>query len=312
LPTVDVHAHYFPPAVVEAFDRLGSQPVWPPHPEGLDERVADLAAAGVDRQLIGLGHNQPYFPDGAAAAECAAFCNDLYAESVANGEGRLGAFAALPMSDVEAATAEARRCLDELDFAGIGLGTSVGNEGNLDDAEFEPLWAELNSRSAVVFLHPVGTPPTRALGTEAYMMGPKFGGPHEMTVAATRLLMSGVTTRHPDIRFVLAAGGGTLAYLWPRFTEMTRALGQLDDVAAYGGDLDSAPADFWFDTAHSDDPRPQRYLIETVGVDRLVLGTDGPRVKPADWIAKIRAGLAADEVELVLGRTAADDLGLIS
>jgi aminocarboxymuconate-semialdehyde decarboxylase len=309
MPIIDVHAHYFPPAVVETFERCGGPPVWPPHPDDIEVRVAALAAAGIDRQVIGLGHCQPYIADAAAAGECAAFCNDLYADLVAAGEGRLAAFAALPMTDPEGAVVEAGRCLGGLGLAGVGLGTTVAGRA-LDDPRFEPVWAELDAHAAVVFLHPVGRPPTDTPDVDPYMIGTKLGGPHELATAATRLLMSGVTTRYPNVRFVLAAGGGSLAFLWPRFTEMSRALGHLDDDVAFGGDLDRAPREFWYDTALSDDPRPQRYLIEALGLDRLVLGTDAPRVSPEDWIGKVRAGLAVGEVEPVLGGNAAA-LGLL-
>jgi predicted TIM-barrel fold metal-dependent hydrolase len=307
---IDLHAHWFPPAFTQAFARLGGRRAWPEHPPELADRVAELAAAGVDLQVLGLGHNQPYFADADAASECAALANDLYAEAVAGGGGRLAAFAALPLPHVELALRELARCLDELGFAGVGIGTSVDG-ATLDDPSFEPLWNELDRRDATVFVHPVGTPDTFTVGLDGFMMGPKFGGPHEMTVAGARLLLSGVTSRYRRIRFVLATMGGSLLYLWPRFVEMSTSLGQLGGIA-FEGDLRDAPRHFYYDTTLTDDPGPFRFVAEAVGVERLVLGTDAPRVAVADWIAAVRAmpGLAAADAERVLGLTARDALGL--
>lgn len=79
-PIIDVHAHYFPPAFTEAFERLsGGRKAWPQHPVSLDDRAASLTAAGVDVQVNGLGHNQPYFADPAASVECARLANDISA-----------------------------------------------------------------------------------------------------------------------------------------------------------------------------------------------------------------------------------------
>jgi len=306
---VDVHAHWFPPAFVAAFERLGGRPAWPRHPAEIEPRVVELEREGVALQVLSLGHNQPYFADRDAAVGCARLANDLYAEAIAAGRGRLAAFAALPLTDPDAALLELARCLDELGFVGVGIGTSVAGRP-LDAPELEPLWAELDRRRATVFVHPVGTPDTFTVGMDAFMMGPKFGGPHEATVAAARLLLSGVTSRHRRIRFVQAVSGGSLPYLWPRFVEMTTSLGQLGEVRLEG-DLDEALGHFFYDTALSDDPGPLRYLIDRVGAGRIVLGTDAPRVRAADWIGAVRDGLGEAEAEAILGATAADLLGLV-
>lgn len=307
---IDVHAHYFPPAFTEAFAKHGNgRKAWPEHPVELDSRISDLDSAELDRQVIGLGHNQPYFDDAAASLEVARLANDLYADTVSRWHGRLGAFGAIPLPHVELAAAEAARCLDDLGFAGIGIGTTALGR-SLSDPLFEPLWADLDRRGTTVFVHPVGSPDTLSTGLESYLLGPKFGGPQEAGLAAIHLVVSGITRRFPSIRWIIAPMGGTVPYLWRRFEEITECLGQKEWLV---DDLRGELRTLYYDTSLTDDPQVYRFMLESMGADRLVLGTDAPRVTATDWIGRLRtasAGLGTTDLERVLGGTARDKLKL--
>jgi aminocarboxymuconate-semialdehyde decarboxylase len=306
---IDVHAHYFPPAFTDAFAHHGNgRKAWPEHPVELDDRIHDLDTAGMERQVIGLGHNQPYFDDAAASLTVARLANDLYATTTARWQGRLTAFGAVPLPHVDQAVAEAVRCLDELGFAGIGIGTTALGR-SLSDPVFEPLWTELDRRGTVVFVHPVGTPDTVSTGLESYLLGPKFGGPQEAGLAALHLVVSGVTRRFPAIRWVIAPMGGTLPYLWRRFEEISESLGQHQWLT---GNPRDELRKLYYDTTLTDDPHVYRLLGDTLGTDRLVLGTDAPRVTTTDWVGRVRDALGADAPGLdgVLGGTARTELKL--
>ncbi|WP_156935130.1 amidohydrolase family protein [Pseudonocardia spinosispora] len=307
---IDVHAHYFPPAFTEAFARFsGGRKAWPEHPAQLDDRLSDLDAAGLERQLIGLGHNQPYFADADGSTEVSRLANDLYADAVAPWGGRLGAFGAIPLPHIDAAVAEAARCLDDLGFAGIGIGTTALGR-SLSDPVFEPLWSELDRRGTTVFVHPVGTPDTVSTGLDSYLLGPKLGGPQEAGLAAIHLVVSGVTRRFPSIRWIISPMGGTVPYLWRRFEEITECLRQTQWLV---DDLRGELRTLYYDTSLTDDPQVYRFMVDSLGADRLVLGTDAPRVTATDWIGRVRtatAGLGAADLERVLGGTARDELKL--
>lgn len=305
---IDVHAHWFPPRIVEAFDQLGSRKAWPPHGDSLGERAEELAYSSFDTQILGLGHNQPSFADRDAAVRCAQLCNDLYAEEIAKYADHFKAFGALPLPHVAAAVSEAKRCLYELGFAGIGIGTTAGDL-SLSSEEFYPLWEFLDEERAVVFVHPVGTPDTFTRGMEAYMLGPKLGGPHEVGVAGIHLVVSGVTKRFPNIKWILSPMGGTMLYLYRRFEEISECLGQYDLLAHDPAD---ALRHLYFDTTLSDDPAVLQFAINAVGVEQLVLGTDSPRVNPSSWLDAVASGLGAADGDLdaIRFRNARDKLGL--
>jgi predicted TIM-barrel fold metal-dependent hydrolase len=303
---IDVHAHWFPPALSAAHQSLTGRPAWPLHPADLADRVEDLDNAGVDRQILGSGHVQPYSHDRAAAATTARLFNDLYAEQVRTHGGRFGAFAALPLPHIDASLAEVARCLDELGFSGIGLGSSVlGAE--LIDASMEPLWAELDRRGATVFIHPVVTPERVPIAPDPYRMAATFGGPSEAAIAAAQLAVSGVSQRYPGIRWVIATMGGTLPLLWRRLEMNSELLGR-DDVLA--DDPAAELRKFFYDTTLSDAPAAFALMREFVGNDQLVFGTDSPKTRVADWLSTIRELVPRADFDLVAGGTARDRLGL--
>lgn len=292
---IDVHAHHFAPEYVECVARIKGSP--PPQPPAaslpLAERVDLLKEAGVDLQVLSLGPTMPHFPKQEDAVTAARIANDAYAAITQEFDGRFAAFGALPLPHVEAAIAETNRCLDDLRMVGVTVGCSAG-ETPLDDPSFEPLWQELNRRQAVLFLHPIfrGTD----LFLRDYDLIAMVGACIEDTQAALRLALSGVTQRYPDMRVIVPHFGGTIPFLWARIerrkkTELLRS--------------------FYWDTANGYGPA-LTCACQTLGADRLMLGTDFPYITPfrfgLDYIRE--AGLSAEDTETILDKTAAKLLRL--
>src|SRR5581483_12020677 len=184
---IDVHAHYFPGDYMDCLARLG-------HPDAraavlrapggqmpLDERMALLDRTGVDLQVLSPAAAVPYLEEQAGAVEAARTLNDAFAALCRQYPGRFAAFASLPMPHVEAALAEIARCLDTLGMVGVTLGCSVLGR-QLDDPAFEPLYAELDRRGSVLFLHPVGA--GAGPGSADYGIRWMVGAPVEDAVAA--------------------------------------------------------------------------------------------------------------------------------
>ena len=137
----------------------------------LDERVDMLRDAGVDLQVLSIGAQQADFAKAEEATAVAKWANDFYADIAKGYDGRFAAFASTPMPHVDAAIDEVGRCLESLGMLGVNTGTSIAGR-SLDDPEFEPFFAELNRRQAVLFLHPlgVGGPNMDAYGLD-FMVG---------------------------------------------------------------------------------------------------------------------------------------------
>jgi len=293
---IDVHAHYLPAEYVARMSRAGAATGRDPglNQQGaIDERVGLLDEAGVDLQVLSLGSNVPYLDSEVEGVDAARVANDAYAAIARQYAGRLAAFGSVPLPHVDAAIAEASRCLDELGMLGIALGCSI-REQTLDDPAFEPFWAELNRRKTVVFLHPIfrATDPH----IKDYELARIAGACFEDTLAALRLLLSGLIDRHPDVRVIVPHFGGTLPAIFARLSRRGGA---------------ALLRKLYYDTANGYGPT-LRCACEALGPERLMLGTDFPYIgsikQNVDYVSQ--AGLSPEQQQQILERTAADLLGV--
>jgi 6-methylsalicylate decarboxylase len=293
---IDVHGHYLPADYVQLMARLRPGVTHDPalgQQGGIDERVGMLDESGVELQILSLGSNVPYLDRAEDAVAAARLGNDAYAAVAAEYPGRLGAFGSVPLPHTDAAITEASRCLDELHMFGIALGCSVG-ERTLDDPQFEPFWAELNRRQAVVFLHPIFRATDAHIAD--YELARIAGACFEDTLAALRLLLSGLVDRNPQVRIIVPHFGGTLPVIYPRIARRGK------------GDL---LRKLYYDTANGYGPA-LRCACDALGPERLMLGTDFPYIgsikQNVDYV--LEAGLSAETQTQILDKTAADLLGL--
>jgi predicted TIM-barrel fold metal-dependent hydrolase len=149
--------------------------------------------------------------------EVARACNEFQAQKVRDNQARFGAFALLPLPDIDGALEEISYALDILRLDGIGLFSSV-RDRYLGDPLFDPVFDELNRRSAVVFIHPTHCEAPEHTGLRA----PPFVVEYvfDTTRAIVNLIYSGTLRRCPNIRFIVAHGGGTVPFLAQRIAMM--------------------------------------------------------------------------------------------
>ena len=134
--------------------------------------------------------------------------NDELAGYVADGAGRLYGLGSIPLGFPDAAD-EARRCLDELGFPGVAIGTRGGGK-ELDDPVNEDLWALLTERNAFIFVHPSGVPDAHR--QRDFYLPQLVGYPAETAISIARMIYGGVFERF-DLTMCLAHGGGCLPWL---------------------------------------------------------------------------------------------------
>jgi predicted TIM-barrel fold metal-dependent hydrolase len=285
---IDVHAHYYPKSYIDEMIRLGRTDM-PPAGQSSDlgSRLATMDEAQCEAQVLSAVGLDCQMHDRDAAVTAARFINDAYREVVDAHGGRFRAFGWLPLPYVEESLAEATRCLDELEFSGIAMSCFYQGR-SLNDPEFEELWAELNRRHAVVYLHPVGMHSCGHPGMNQFGLHTAYGSQIQLPLAATHLVYSGITIRYPDISFIFAVCGGTLPYLLPRIERNLKRGFSDEAVAATGPSffawvkkLPLDPSDpvaefrrFYYDTSVQDVPLALQAVRDTVGVERLLLGSD--------------------------------------
>jgi aminocarboxymuconate-semialdehyde decarboxylase len=268
----------------------------------LEQRLELLDRFGIRVQVLCVGAHQPYLAGAAEATTAARLANDLYAEVRQKYRGRFEAFATVPLPHVDAALKELERAMDVLGVVGVNFGCSVAGRA-LDDRTFEPLFAELDRRGAVLFLHPVGAGCGPFL--DDYALNFTLGAPFEDSIAALRLVVSGMIHRYPGIRVIVPHLGGTLPFLRMR----------LD--GSLGGRTEYKPSEYlkrlWFDTVNENVPS-LRCARDAYGADRLLFGTDFPHVfgdrfeRCTTYIQQ--SDLPAAEKTAILDRNAQALLGL--
>ncbi|MGK5638857.1 amidohydrolase family protein [Streptomyces sp. URMC 126] len=270
---VDVHHHTLPAWYARELAGLGYSMTLP----GVDAPAwtADTALETMDRQGVRAAvlNVWPGVPavDPATGARLARRVNEHLAGLVADHPGRFGAFAVLPLPDVDAALAELAYALDELRLDGISLvthyaGTYVG------DPRLDAFHAEAARRGTPLFVHPTAPPATGQ---------PDFGlplslceFPFETVRLCAQLLYHRTLERHPGLRIILSHGGGGLAYYATRLT-----LGPLVS-AGLGPRLPADPIGLlqglYVDTAMVGDRHAFPAVRAFARPDRMLVGTDFP------------------------------------
>lgn len=290
---IDVHQHVVPPFYAAELPTHGGDPSGTVIPQWSPER----ALAFMDAEQIATGMLSLTAPSVVAwykmqRREMARRVNDYTADLVAGRPDRFGNLATLPLPDVEGALRELEYALDTLHADGVILLSNYGGK-YLGDEAFEPLWAELGRRQAVVFVHP-GQPP---LPTAPGVAGPLVDYPFDTTRAAVQLVLNGVVDRHPGARIILAHAGGFLPYASHRFAELASVF---RSDAAPPADILASFQRFYFDTALSSGPAALPTLKAFAGSNRILFGSDfpyAPAAIGASFTAKLDSydGLTADE-----------------
>jgi hypothetical protein len=161
---VDVHHHYATKEYIAEVDP--KSPLSPPiRTWNLERTLADMEKTGTATAMLSISSPGLWFGDAAATRKIARTCNDYAARIVRDDSKHFGAFAAMPLPDVDASLKEIEYSLDVLKLDGIGLMTNYGGK-YLGDSSFEAIFAELNRRRAVVYTHPIACPSCKGLVPE--------------------------------------------------------------------------------------------------------------------------------------------------
>jgi len=317
----DVHNHFYPPEYLDSLrrgdslvrvtiDHEGNPRVHYPGDynvavrghRDIGYRADVLAREGVDTQVISLTTPGTHVERPELAIRLARLVNDSFAKIVRERSPRFAALATLPLCDPAASVAELRRAVEELHFPGAMLFSNV-NGIALADKRFEPLYAEADRLGAVMHIHPTSPVGVEAM-TEFWLM-PLTGFLFDTTLAAAKLVFTGIPERFPRITWVLSHLGGTIPYLAERLDRGWRAF---EECRA---NIDKPPSEylrnFYFDTVNFD-PRALRFAADFGGVSQLLGGSDYPHAIGSIELMKESIGSAsfsAAERKQILGENAA-------
>jgi aminocarboxymuconate-semialdehyde decarboxylase len=286
---IDFHNHFFPPRYLEeilagpsnvkvTFDSdrnpllhyPGDYNIIVRGHRDIDYRAEVLAKAGIDKQILSFTTPGTHIESPGRSVELARIVNDSLAKIAAEHSGRFAALATLPLNDPEASVNELARAFGELRFKGVMLHSNI-NGVALSDQRFWPLYEEASDLRAVFSIHP-----SFPVGVEAmmdYWLMPLIGFPFDTTLAAAKLVFSGVVEKFPGIRWVLGHLGGAIPYLAERLDRGYFAFKECRE------NITAPPSEylkkFYFDTVNFD-LNALELAIRFAGANHLVAGSDYP------------------------------------
>ena len=289
LQKVDIHTHILPPTLpLECGVSLRH------HPDGQNadmlradgslfrkvqcncwdapQRLRECEAPGVSVQVLStVPVLFNYHQSGEACLRIATALNDHIAQVQREHPTRFAGLGTVPMQDLGLACRELRRCMEELQLAGVQIGSHV-NDKHLGDASFEPFYALAAELGAALFIHPwdMAKTPHQQSHWKPWLLGM----PHETADAYYSLCAAGVLERHPQLRVAFAHGGGAFPLLLGRMDHGYQA--RPDLCAVDNPHLPSKYAkQVWVDS-HVGDAETLRFVMSKVGADRVTLGSDYP------------------------------------
>ena len=289
--SIDIHHHFYPTGV----DNGGNR--W-----SIDMTMAALD----DHQVaVAIASLPPVGASGHAARAQARDWNEWGTKVCVEHRGRLGLFATLPLSDIDMSLDEISYAFDVLKADGIGLPTSNVDVW-LNDNRFAPVFAELNRRQAIVFVHPYPTSRCRALSHE-------YGGDDispawlEFPTNTARLilgfLVKGVARSCPDIRFIFAHAGGVMPLLLGRISgfDAWDAVGPDRLHELFPDGIHAEFARFYFDCGQAYAPESIGLMQRLVPMSHLLFGSDFSYFPMAHGIDQLAALPLSDDIKVAIG-----------
>jgi aminocarboxymuconate-semialdehyde decarboxylase len=266
-----------------------------------EERLKDMDAQGTDVQVLSI--HTPFFGYHLDATQGRALARDVNAEIAGmtrEWPTRFAGLATLPVQDVKSAIDELEHAVTRLGLKGAELDTNVNGE-QWDEPKFLPFFKAAEAMGAVLFFHPQPQNNFLAQRIPRHGLSNSLGVILDDAIVTAVLICGGVLEACPDLRVCIAHGGGPACY----------AMGRLDRG------WERLPADrrtpqkpsayqrrLYYDTVTGSE-EALRFLLDSVGAERVVLGSDWPFVPwkpgPGGWVQSLKS-LTQEEKEKILWR----------
>ena len=267
-PRIDIHHHMVPQSYAADMKRMGiGSPRWTPQMSIDDMDKNDIATS-----VVALIQPGAFFKNVTADRRMAREANEYAAQMSRDFPGRFGSFATLPLMDVEGSLREITYAYDTLKADGIGLMTSYGDL-YLGDKHFWPIWEELNRRKAVIYVHPLQPDCCRNLIPGLPNSSLEYATDTTRTIAS--MLFSGAANKFPDIRWIWSHSGGTMPFLWSRFTRQVVDMKEKAKEVLPNGVLKEVQK-FYYDTAQGHHEGAMQALRQLIPTSQIMYGSDYP------------------------------------
>lgn len=309
---IDSHFHWWPRSILETLCKRSEFPRAAVNDlggytctlqDGTDYNLRSWAEwFDLDRQLEhmdGLGHDvgvvcsigplSVYFSalDKEEGRDLAIAWNEEMAGAQRKYPGRVWASAAVPLIDTNTAIEVVDDAANRLGLMGVNLPGSIGSDQRIDAERLEPFYARCAELDLPLFLHPTDAVFNEMLNGYNGALFLSLGRVIEVSVAASRLTLSGVMERHPDLKIVMSHTGGALPYQSGRMDKNTKAAELPQPTSTYLKRM-------YTDTVSPHAPG-MKFAIDYYGIDNVMYGTDYPCWDPATALALLDELNLSDE-----------------
>jgi len=306
---IDTHSHWIPPAYAQALEDEGKLD---PGVEAtrqivlgaqgaellvnLDARFIEMDEAGVEVAALEIPPPGVGFADAGRAAAAARAVNDELIAACDQHPDRLRAMITLPLPHPDEAVAEIARVSDHSLVRGVEL-FGVTGRFQTDSPDLEPVLRAIADAGLVAQMHPAFEPPADAM--RAWGLGGSLGAVFGNSLAAARMILSGVLDRVPNLDLIVTHLGGTLPFLEARINDLSGTGDALNPLGFYLRER------VWADNCSYHEPS-LICTVETMGASRIVTGSDYPfRGTVKRCIDDIRdSSLSDEDKDLILHRNA--------
>ncbi|MEK4198005.1 amidohydrolase family protein [Cytobacillus sp. FSL K6-0265] len=308
---VDVHTHFVPEQLPSMADRLGGEK-WPAtkcvcgkanHKHVMisgknfrtisnqcwspQRRLSDMEQEGVKMQVLSpMPELLSYWFKAEDTLDFSRYLNSQLSEFIQSNPDRFLGLGMLPMQDPELAAKEIKNLRYEFGLKGVEVGTNI-NGRSIGDPFFTPFFAEAEAEGIAIYIHPL-----HPIGNDRIIGPPSLsalvGFPAENALAATSLITSGLLEKFPNLKIILSHGGGNFSTTLPRLDHGWKTMDEIRRI------IPKRPSEYakmlYYDTLVYD-VKTLNYLIDTVGANQLLIGSDYPFVIrekfPGHWLEQM-------------------------
>ena len=306
--SIDIHAHLTPQCFLQAMAAgqswhgvkpgdmfVAPRNVWTPQ-----QRIDDMNSLGVDVQVVSTGAAFYFYDrDPQVISEMHRECNEEVHQMTMDYPERFKGFAQIPMQDVNTAIAELEHAVTQLGLVGAMI-NDTANGLPYDDPSLLPLWQAAEQMGAMLFIHQQGGDTLVTPRSNRYHLPNTIGNLVDRAVTFASFVFGGVMDKCPDLKICLAHAGGYTCFGVGRMDRgwQVRSEARVNIQQPPSAYLNR----FYYDClTHSE--AALRMVIDTVGIDRVVFGTDWPADmaidQPVSWVLGLES-LTQDEKDAIL------------
>lgn len=263
----DTHHHINPKIYEDELRNIGIDKInGMEHPKWSEKMMLKwMKELSIERVVMSISTPGVHFGNDSHSRRLCRKLNEYMADLVKKHQGKVGAFAVVPLPDVEGAVEELKYALDVLKLDGIGLLSNM-NLNYLGNEKFRKFYEEAEIRNATIYIHPTAP----EIATKYYLLNYTYFFKLDTTRTIIDFMRSGYHRDFPNIKFLLSHGGGVLPAIYPTLIKALK-----EENPNIEAEFEQWKSQIFVDTAlisYPDEMLPTTFNF--FGANHIVFGSD--------------------------------------